>query len=74
MDAGRAGRPRIQYQRWNVISLAYRSMEESGLLGAEERNVLGGKIRKYYRSTDKGREVLDEARKKAYELFKEIQE
>lgn len=50
-----------------------RSMEESGLLEREERNV-GGKIRKYYRSTDKGREVLDEARKKAYELFKEIQE
>lgn len=49
------------------------SMEKSGLLLMEERNV-EGKIRKYYRSTPLGEEVLREARKKAYELFKEIKE
>ncbi|WP_313119214.1 PadR family transcriptional regulator [Proteiniclasticum ruminis] len=49
------------------------SMEKSGLLLMEERNV-EGKIRKYYRSTSLGEEVLIEARKKAYELFKEIKE
>lgn len=49
------------------------SMEKSGLLLMEERNV-EGKIRKYYRSTPLGEEVLVEARKKAYELFKEIKE
>jgi PadR family transcriptional regulator, regulatory protein PadR len=31
-----------------------------------------GKIRKYYCTTEKGKEVLLEARKKACELFKEI--
>ena len=49
------------------------SMESSGLLTMEERNV-GGKIRKYYMITDDGNEVLDEARKKAYELFKEMKD
>ena len=49
------------------------SMEKSGLLLMEERNV-EGKIRKYYTSTPLGEEVLIEARKKAYELFKEIKE
>ncbi|WP_100332266.1 PadR family transcriptional regulator [Bacillus xiapuensis] len=47
------------------------SMESDGLLSKEERNV-EGKIRKYYRATAKGISVLDEARNKAYELFKEI--
>ncbi|GGM38193.1 PadR family transcriptional regulator [Paraliobacillus quinghaiensis] len=46
-------------------------MEKDGLLSKSEVNVQG-KIRKYYRATDKGEEVLDEARAKAYELFKEI--
>ena len=49
------------------------SMESDGLLLKEERNV-EGKIRKYYTTTDKGLIVLDEARKKAYELFKEIKD
>lgn len=49
------------------------SMEKSGLLLKEERNV-EGKIRKYYTSTPLGESVLEEARKKAYELFKEIRE
>ncbi|MCC2251368.1 PadR family transcriptional regulator [Virgibacillus sp. AGTR] len=46
-------------------------MEKDGLLNKSEVNV-EGKIRKYYRATDKGVEVLVEARAKAYELFKEI--
>lgn len=49
------------------------SMEAQGLLLKEERNV-EGKIRKYYTTTLKGNGVLVEARKKAYELFKEIKE
>jgi PadR family transcriptional regulator, regulatory protein PadR len=49
------------------------SMEAEGLLIKEERNV-EGKIRKYYTTTIKGNAVLVEARKKAYELFKEIKE
>lgn len=49
------------------------SMESSGLLIKEERNV-SGKIRKYYTITRTGIEVLDEARKKAYELFKEMKD
>ena len=49
------------------------SMESDGLLVKEEKNV-DGKIRKYYTTTDKGNGVLVEARKKAYELFKEIKD
>ncbi|WP_404452372.1 PadR family transcriptional regulator [Virgibacillus necropolis] len=47
------------------------SMEVDQLLKKEERNV-NGKIRKYYQITNKGDDVLNEARAKAYELFKEI--
>ena len=46
-------------------------MELNGLLEKEEKNV-EGKMRKYYRTTEKGNEVLIKAREKAYELFKEI--
>lgn len=49
------------------------AMESDGLLIREDRNV-EGKIRKYYTTTDKGNLVLIEARKKAYELFKEIKD
>jgi PadR family transcriptional regulator, regulatory protein PadR len=49
------------------------NMESDGLLKKEEKNV-EGKIRKYYTSTEKGNTVLVEARKKAYELFKEIKD
>ncbi|MGD6801771.1 PadR family transcriptional regulator [Rossellomorea vietnamensis] len=49
------------------------SMETDGLLVRDDKNV-GGKIRKYYRTTEKGNEVLKEAREKAYELFREIKE
>ncbi|MFZ5967422.1 MAG: PadR family transcriptional regulator [Bacillota bacterium] len=49
------------------------SLESKGLLAMEERTV-EGKIRKYYKITKMGSEILDEARKKAYELFKEIKD
>lgn len=49
------------------------SMESKELLEKEEKTV-DGKIRKYYKITKLGNEVLDEARKKAYELFKEIKD
>src|SRR5699024_10238273 len=47
------------------------NMEGDKLLHTEEVNA-EGMIRKYYRITDKGETVLNEARAKAYELFKEI--
>ncbi len=42
--------------------------KEKGYLADEERNVRG-KIRKYYRITDRGMEALEKAREKARELF-----
>lgn len=47
------------------------NMESKGLLEKEEK-VVDGKIRKYYTITVLGDKILAEARKKAYELFKEI--
>lgn len=47
------------------------NLEEEGLLMKEDR-IIEGKVRKYYSITEKGIEVLEEARKKAWELFKEI--
>jgi len=47
------------------------NMERDHLLNKEDVNV-NGKIRKYYRITERGDNVLEEARAKAYELFKEI--
>ncbi|AKL96566.1 transcriptional regulator PadR family [Clostridium aceticum] len=49
------------------------SMESKGLVEKEEKTV-EGKVRKYYKITTLGNEVLEEARKKAYELFKEIRD
>ncbi|MGC6174055.1 PadR family transcriptional regulator [Lacrimispora sp. 38-1] len=49
------------------------SMESSGLLEMEEKTV-EGKIRKYYKITSLGADVLEEARKRAHELFKEIKD
>jgi PadR family transcriptional regulator, regulatory protein PadR len=49
------------------------SMESKGLLEKEEK-IVEGKIRKYYKITELGSEVLAEARRKAYELFKEIKD
>lgn len=49
------------------------SMESNGLLEKEEKTI-EEKVRKYYMITELGNGVLDEARKKAYELFKEIKD
>ena len=49
------------------------SMEADKLLEKEEK-IVEGKVRKYYRITELGNTVLEEARKKAYELFKEIKD
>ena len=49
------------------------TMESTGLLEKEEI-IVSGKIRKYYKTTRLGDEVLEEARKKAFELFKEIRD
>ncbi len=49
------------------------SLEEAELIKQEEK-LVEGKIRKYYSITPEGENVLDEARKRAYELFKEIKE
>jgi PadR family transcriptional regulator, regulatory protein PadR len=49
------------------------SMETNGLLEKEEK-VEEGKMRKYYKITELGIIVLDEAKEKAYELFKEIKD
>ncbi|MCR3956698.1 MAG: PadR family transcriptional regulator [Gudongella sp.] len=47
-------------------------MEVDGLLDKYEKNV-GGKVRKYYRITEKGERVLFEAIDRARELFREIE-
>lgn len=47
------------------------SLESAGLLEREDR-LVDKKIRKYYKITKEGEEVLKEATSKAYELFKEI--
>ena len=49
------------------------SLEENGVLHKEER-VIEGKVRKYYRLTAKGEEILAEAKQKTVELFREIVE
>jgi DNA-binding PadR family transcriptional regulator len=48
-------------------------MESWGLLKMEDR-IVEGKVRKYYSITEKGDEILNEVRKKAYELFNEIKD
>ncbi|MBC8462725.1 helix-turn-helix transcriptional regulator [Candidatus Bathyarchaeota archaeon] len=49
------------------------SLQKEGLIKPEEK-VVEGKVRKYYSTTPKGEEVLEEARNRAFELFKEIKE
>ncbi|MCT4584469.1 MAG: PadR family transcriptional regulator [Peptostreptococcaceae bacterium] len=49
------------------------TLEEAGLLLKEEK-LVEGRIRKYYKITKDGEEVLDLAGKRAYELFHEINE
>ncbi|MEN1970074.1 PadR family transcriptional regulator [Lentibacillus sp. N15] len=46
-------------------------LEQSGYLEKEER-LEGGKIRKYYTITDKGKEALEEAKLKIKELMNEV--
>lgn len=48
-------------------------LEQSGLLRSREE-VVGGKVRKYYRATAKGRRMLEEARRKIRELAGEVLE
>ena len=48
-------------------------MESGGLLLKEDK-IIEGKIRKYYRISELGVDALEEAKKKASELFKEIAE
>src|SRR5699024_12067395 len=47
------------------------NMKRDQLLIREDVNI-NGKIRKYYRITERGDHVLQDVREKAYELFKEI--
>ena len=49
------------------------SLQEEELIESEER-IVKGKIRKYYSITPKGEKVLEEARTRTYDLFKEIKE
>ena len=48
-------------------------LESAGLLEREDR-LVEKKIRKYYKLTKTGEMVLEEARSKAFELFKEIKD
>ena len=48
-------------------------MQTGGLLEKEEKTV-NGKIRKYYKTTQLGEKVLKDAREKAAELIREINE
>ncbi len=48
-------------------------LHETGLLEKSEK-VVGGKMRKYYSLTRAGEEVLEDAREKALELVKELEE
>ena len=49
------------------------NLEQAGLLEQEQR-VVEGRVRKYYRATGAGRQVLREARIKAIELVNEMVE
>ncbi len=49
------------------------SMVEDGLLSVEKK-VVNGKLRKYSTITPEGKRVLEEARKKAEELVRELRE
>ena len=49
------------------------SLEKEGYLKSSPENV-GGKIRKYYRITKRGENILEDARKKIQELIDEVME
>lgn len=48
-----------------------KKLEQSGLLVSEKVNV-EGKVRKYYKITEEGNNVLNESRKKIRELAREV--
>ncbi|EJE7235160.1 helix-turn-helix transcriptional regulator [Clostridium sporogenes] len=48
-------------------------LQKNGALKVEDK-IVDGKIRKYYSITQLGENLLNEAKEKAYELFKEIKE
>jgi DNA-binding PadR family transcriptional regulator len=48
-------------------------MQQQGLLRMQSRNV-GGRIRKYYRTTASGKKLLGDGVAKARELFQEIRD
>jgi DNA-binding PadR family transcriptional regulator len=48
-------------------------LEKAGYLAREDR-LVNGRIRKYYTATDRGRQVLVEARRKIAELVTEVVE
>ncbi|HEX6470826.1 MAG TPA: PadR family transcriptional regulator [Streptosporangiaceae bacterium] len=56
---------------WGTLYPLLHNLEAAGFLAREEQ-VVDGKVRKYYRITELGREALDEARNKAVELVREI--
>lgn len=58
---------------WGTLYPLLHSLEAEGLLDREER-IVGGKVRKYYKITKRGRAALAEARRKALELVNEITE
>lgn len=47
------------------------NMEAAGLL-KKEMKIIDGRVRKYYKITELGNEILEEAKDKATELFEEI--
>lgn len=49
------------------------NMASNGILKREDQ-IVYGKIRKYYSITDEGIAILEEAKEKAFELFKEIKD
>jgi PadR family transcriptional regulator PadR len=49
----------------------FHSLEEDGLLRSQ-RQVVNGKIRKYYRTTSKGSATLQDAKTRAQQLLNEI--
>ena len=49
----------------------FHSLEEGGYLSSEQETV-SGKVRKYYRITDKGRDSLAQLRPKVRELVQEV--
>jgi PadR family transcriptional regulator, regulatory protein PadR len=56
---------------WGTLYPLLHNFERDGLLVREER-IVRGKVRKYYKITDLGQRILEEARRLAVELVTEI--